>query len=300
MTFLGVFLGLIAALFQSLSYILSKNFLQRSGDFPHLLVYAHIIMGLMSAALLPVLWTDRLPPLSVYIFPSFLCALFYILGQAALFMALRRADSSHVSPLLGLKVVILALVSMLVLGASYSAAQWAAVFLCLLGAGLLNRFGGKIPFSALLFTLGACVGYSFSDIYIKVQFDIMGDVGVMRKSAFAAALCYAMCGAGAVVWAPFLRGGFSGRGLRAAFPFAIVWFTAMIFIFSCMGLIGPVYGNIVQSSRGLLSIAMGYLIAAAGMSHLEAKLPKAVFARRAAAGLIIFAAIVLFQLGARK
>lgn len=46
---------------------------------------------------------------------------------------------------------------------------------------------------------------------------------------------------------------------------------AMFFLFGCFGTIGVVYGNILQSLRGVISILVGFLIARMGFVSLEEK-----------------------------
>ncbi|HBG78125.1 MAG TPA: hypothetical protein DDW84_04645 [Phycisphaerales bacterium] len=77
-------------------------------------------------------------------------------------------------------------------------------------------------------------------------------------------------------------------------PFAFFWFIAMIFLFSCFAVIGVVFGNIIQSTRGIISIVLGYVIANFGFELLETKITKKVFIQRILAALLMTASIALF------
>jgi len=79
-----------------------------------------------------------------------------------------------------------------------------------------------------------------------------------------------------------------------AVPFAVTWFAAMLFLFGCFARIDVVYGNIVQSTRGLMSIGLGALVAAAGFERLERRVDRGVLLRRLGAALLMTGAIVLF------
>jgi hypothetical protein len=70
-------------------------------------------------------------------------------------------------------------------------------------------------------------------------------------------------------------------------------------LFACFGLIGVVHGNIVQSTRGLISIGIGYLLARAGHAHIEERVSRATMLRRVVAGVLMLLAVALFTLGAR-
>ena len=87
--------------------------------------------------------------------------------------------------------------------------------------------------------------------------------------------------------------------LRWAAPYAAVWFVAMAALYACFALCGIVLGNIVQNTRGLLSIALGWLVARAGRTDREERVSRAVLARRVAAAALLLAAVALYALGGR-
>ena len=71
----------------------------------------------------------------------------------------------------------------------------------------------------------------------------------------------------------------------------------MIALFVCFALCGLVLGNIVQSARGLVSVALGWAIARSGRTGLEENVPASVVARRTAAALLVIAAMALYAAG---
>jgi hypothetical protein len=112
------------------------------------------------------------------------------------------------------------------------------------------------------------------------------------------AITYVIVGGFAGIAVVFLRhraplAGFVRHGLL----FALVWFGAMLLLFSSFSTIGVVFGNIVQSTRGVLSIVLGWFIARAGFEHLEQRTAPGIALRRTAAALLMSAAISLFYLG---
>jgi drug/metabolite transporter (DMT)-like permease len=298
----GILLGLAAATCQSCSYIFSRMFAGRySGSTLSFLVLSHGIMGVLSAVGLVVVWPgvvwpgERMPAFATYWWPLVSATFFYLTGQVGLFLALRRTDASRVSPLLGLKLLILALISITFLGKSYSAAQWCAVGLTLLAAALLNRSGGGIPWRSLAWILFACFGYSLSDLGIKALVDRLSVLGLVRGSLVSTFMSYVICGAGALVMLCVHHRPPRRMWLHAV-PFSIAWLSAMMFLFACFGNIGVVFGNIVQSTRGVISIGLGAVIAHAGYVHLEQKVGGWVLARRVLAALLMVGAIALFSL----
>ncbi len=295
----GVLLGLGAAVCQSLSYIFSGLFVRTFRLGPHvLLVLAHVAMGAVSAAALPLVLPDRLPPVASYGRPLLGGVLFYLAGQTGLFLALRRTDASRVSPLLGLKLPILVGISVLWLGAAYSLPQWLAVGLCLAGALMLNNSGTRIGTESLAWILLACFGYCLSDLNIRALVDSLraGGLGLARASLVGGLLSYTLCGAAAVLALP-LTPWRDRRLWRYALPFAAAWLGAMLLLYACFGAVGVVLGNIVQSTRGVISVVIGLLISLAGHVHLEARASTGTWARRGLAAVLMVLSIALFSMG---
>jgi hypothetical protein len=84
---------------------------------------------------------------------------------------------------------------------------------------------------------------------------------------------------------------------KLALPFSTLWPGAIISLFLCIGLAGPVFAVILQSTRGLMSVALGALLAAKGGTHVEQKLTKKVLLQRIAAAILMIAAVTLYAIG---
>jgi hypothetical protein len=296
----GIALGLGAATCQSCSYVFSGLFVRTFRCSPHvLLVLAHLAMGTVSLVALPLVLPTHLPPVSAYAGPLVGGVVSYLVGQMGLFLALRQTDASRVSPLLGLKLPILVILSVFWLGARYSTGQWLAVGLCLVAAAILNRSGTRIAAGCVGWILLACLGYCLSDLNIRALVARLqgGGLGLGRAALVGGFLSYALCGAVAALMLPGVPWR-DRRMWRHALPFAAAWLGAMLLLFACFGAVGVVLGNIVQSTRGLISIGIGLLVSAAGHVHLEACTTPAVWCCRALAAALMVLSIVLFS-GAR-
>ena len=79
-------------------------------------------------------------------------------------------------------------------------------------------------------------------------------------------------------------------------PFAVSWLIGMFFLFSCFGVVGVVFGNILQSTRGLLSIILGVFVAYAGFEALEPKMTKKILIQRILAAVLMAGAVAMFLL----
>jgi drug/metabolite transporter (DMT)-like permease len=295
MVSLGIGCGLGAALFQSLSYLCIRLFNKRHDDnIIALLALSHILMGLVSIPLAIFLWPESMPGIRVYLWPLLGTSGFYLLGQFFLFAAIIHSEPSRVAPLLGLKVLILALISVLFLGQQFDMAKWIAVFLTTGAVLLLSNSGKRLKSRFILLGLLACVAYCLSDLCIKVLVDHFIFLGLLRGAVMATALSYIVCGiCGMGVIALNMKHSTRDTWLYAV-PFAASWFIAMIFLFSCFGLIGVVFGNILQSTRGIISIILGFVIAHIGFEALEPKPTQRTVALRMTAAVLMTVAVVLF------
>jgi len=292
----GILFGLAAAFCQSVCYILSRFFVTREGNSsPQLFVLSHVTMGGMAVVLLPFLHSSQCPRIEAYLFPMLGAALFYLAGQAALFQTLRWTEASRVSPMLGLKILFLALITAAFLGQSLSVMRWSAVVLCVLAAFVLNYSGGSIPWQAVLSMLFCCLGYSLSDLSIGELVERLREMGSFRGAAYGVCATYVVTGAVGVALLPFVkRDRLRRRAWYAALPVSISWFLAMVCLYASFKLIGVVPGNIMQSTRGILSILLGGLIAHRGMTHIESRVAAGVLWSRVGGAVLMFGAIVLY------
>ncbi len=292
----GVFFGLGAATFQSLSYLLSRAFFSRHGHSPWLLlVVSHSIMGVMALLALPLVYPVDMRWNTDVILGAAGAGGFYLIGQQALFIALRHIDASRLAPLLGAKILFLALVTVAFGGEWLSPQQWIAVVLAVGGVYILNDAGGRPPLRGLLAVGVAVVGYSLSDLSI-VRLVAGTGLDSWRGSLFGATLTYSLCG---LALAPFLLRlpeASKPDTWRSALAYAVCWFTAMILLYACFAEIGAVFGNIVQSTRGLISIFLGLLLVRMGRLDIERRVDLRVTVKRGIGAIAMTIAIALYVL----
>jgi uncharacterized membrane protein len=293
----GILLGLGSALAHSGSYIFTRMFVtRRRQGVLRLLGLGHVIMGIICAAVLAVLWGDDVPAVRTFIFPLMGWVVCYLSGQAALFTALRWTDASRISPLLALKIVVLGIITATILGGALSAGQWGGIALAVAGAFVLNYTGEQIPVRTVALVCLACVIYALADLNILRLLAALGSLGKVRASILGTCMGNAICGViGLVLLVRFGRG--TGRDLAYALPFAISWLLGMGLIFGCFACVGVVFGNILQSTRGLFSILIGAQLARLGMLHLEQRATRGVLVRRLAAAGMMTAAVAIYLLG---
>lgn len=311
----GLATGLAAALCQSLSYLATRHYVQSrlgtgaTGSSRQILVLGHVWMGLFSAILLWAAWPGNGLPISQMLEPLLSMTAFYLVGQSATTFALRYAEPSRVSPLMGFKIVVLAILASFLtqprisgqpLPPGLTPLQYIAAALAVAAALALNTSvggGGALRRRAALSILIACVAYSFADWNITrtniAIFRLAPGISALRASLLSAGLCYLLAGFVGAALLP-AWGSRKPKDWSDAIPFALLWFIAMLFLYACFSEVGPLLGNILQSTRGLISILLGSLLIYLGHLHIEPVTGKGVLARRLAAGLLMFAAVALY------
>jgi drug/metabolite transporter (DMT)-like permease len=295
---LGIICGLTAALSQCISYIFSKKYIHKDGTAFQLLIASHLIMGIFATICLGILLLENdLPPFKDYWLELLKVDGFYLLAQMSFFMAISKTEASRLAPLLGLKIIFIALFGIILLDSSLNLWQWTAVILCFCGALLSNWSGKSIPLSGGLYLLGAVVGYSLSDISIRQLInciEVQTGKGVLAV-LIAACVSYFYLGIFSLLTILLFRS-VKLKHLKPAIGFSCWWFTAMLFLFACFGFIGPLFGNIVQSGRGIIAVILGAVIAKFAWSEHEEKLPRSVLIKRISAASLITCAIIIFAL----
>ena len=297
-TLFGILLGLAAATCQSITYLQSRHFVgHAAGGRRRLLLLGHAIQGVISFAVLPWLWPKEMPALRQYLFPLLMSAGGFLVGQTFLFSTLRSVEASRVAPFLSIKIALLATLAWLVMGRTLTGWQWAAVGLAVAGAWLLNWTGGHFPARVLITILLTCAGYAVSDLYIRALIESLAPVPPLRAALVGVALSYIVCGV-AVLPVGFGIGKITWSDVWRATPYAATWLVSMVFLYACFALINVVLGNIVQSTRGLISILLAPIMARSDdWGHLEtAQSPHAIL-RRAVVAVLMTGAVALYVWG---
>lgn len=300
---LGVAAGLLAAISSAISYLISRHHVSEGGSSLRLLVLAHALMGATCLPVAWLLWPAGLPTGWAWLAPLLGSSGCYLTGQAVVFAALARADASRVAPLLGLKIAMLACIVSCLPREPLDGRQWAAVALSVVAAVSLQR-SGSMRASAVGFTLAACVAFAVSDVFIVGLIDGLQQTAAevhipMRRleAGFLAMLVtYAFCGmlAGAgLILVRRLRPT-QRRDWVAAARYAAMWLAGMAGLYTCFGIVGVVFGNILQSTRGMMSIAIGAALAHAGWHDLETRVDRRTLISRLVAAALMTIAIALY------
>ena len=299
---LGVAAGFTAALASAVSYFISRHHGNGGGSSLRLLVLSHALMGAVCIPGAWLLWPESLPPAPAWLVPMFGSATSYLCGQSLVFAALSRAETSRVAPLLGLKIAMLAAIVSMLPGEPLDLRQWIAVALSLVAAAMLQR-GGGLPPAALALTLTACVTFAVSDLFIVALIDGLqqtaaaagSPLGRVRAGVLAMAVTYVVCGLLSAIVMLASRGRPTGwHDWKFAIRYAATWLVGMAALYTCFGIVGAIFGNILQSTRGMMAIAIGAALAHRGWHDLETRVDRQTLTRRAVAAVLMTAAIALY------
>ena len=273
----GIAVGFLAAFLQSCSYLVSARYVRLSGRPAWtLLPPSYLLMAPAAAAVvaatLPL--AQGASPWRAAFAPAFWSMACCVVAAAFYTFALARPCT---------------------------AAQWVAVGLVLAATAALALSGRRLGRAGWGWLLATCAGFSLADWLIGETFAAVEPAfpSFGPRAIFSLGFIYLVSGAAAALAMPFCPRLPRAGWLRWAAPYAAVWFAAMAALYACFATCGIVLGNIVQNTRGLLSIALGWLVARAGRTDLEERVSRAVLARRVAAAALLLAAVALYALGGR-
>jgi drug/metabolite transporter (DMT)-like permease len=262
-----------------------------------LLTLAFMQMGMFSCLLLPVVWSP-FPWSFEVLWPLFGAALLGMGGQLIFFVTLKTATPSQLTPLLALKIFILAFASILFLHKEISVLQWISIFFCFAATFLLNFSGRPIPLKGFLGILVTCCCYALADVCATMLIRRLDALGADHSALLAVCLVYALSG-----MLGLILGGFMWSDLKRVSPwkfalfFSVSFFIADVCLFAAFKLVGPVFANILQSLRGIISILLAKFIAQRGMHYLEHETDSSILLRRLLAAGLFSLAIALYVLG---
>jgi drug/metabolite transporter (DMT)-like permease len=249
-----IVLPLLAAFLFTISALLLK----RSSDLGAGLWRTAFVCNCISGVLFSSLLTLGGPPVRVTLLWQPLCvALCLFAGLLTQFLALEKGDVSVAVPVLGMKVVAVALLTPLLTDDAVDARLWIAVLLCVAGIALLNRnHAGRRPHNIGITLLAAgftAASFAMFDVLVQRWGPAWG-VGRLLPIVFAinAALSLTLI--------PKFRAPLSAlprQTWKWLVPAACLLALQSILFVSTLAVYGKATtANVTYSSRGLLSVIL--------------------------------------------
>lgn len=292
---MGIFASALCALLQSLSYISSAAFLKRYNSSFSLLVFSQLAMGIVSIPVAIIFFPrglfNNIPQLSLYllIWLTVICA-----GQYFFFATQKYIEPSRLSSFLGLKIIVIAVLTMIFFAGKISLLQGAAILLATAAAVVMN--GGKatrkMTWKAVFLLAATVINYCLADLTETKLMKLSESGNIWCDGLGVCATCYMILG---FAMLPLLKKcKFSFEKLKYGSPYGVLYFGSQVALFVSFGLIGPVFANVIQSSRGIISVLLGVLLSSCKFGSLDVKGDKKLWLRRFACAIIMTAAIILY------
>lgn len=251
----------------------------------------------LQAAIFSLLWLVPVahPATGTHVAHAVISGGVFFIGQVFTFLALSRGDVSVATPVLGSKVVFVALFTVLLGTAAVTPAMWVAVALTA-GATALLGAGGQVKraalFRSLLYGFSAAAAFAFTDVlqqrwvrawgfshYVAVQFLTVAMLSFGLVPFFRESL-RALPGS---VWRWTLAGG----ALLSVQALGIAWSIVHL---------GATDTNVLYNSRGVWSVVLVWTVGH-WFGNAEREQGRGVMLRRLGGSTLLLAAIVLIAHG---
>ncbi len=288
--------AILLPLSAALLYVVGALLVKRSGDFGvgawRTAFLSNLTSALLFQLLLPLGGTFHLNLLWQ---PALLGGLF-LLGQLLNFLALQRGDVSVATPVLGLKIILVALFTTLLLKQVVPPLLWTAAGLSSLAIALLNRTGGAKHHhivSTILYAGTSAAMFALLDVLLQTWAPTWGagrllPVIMLFVAVFSVALI------------PFFHAPLKAIP-RPAWGWlmggcVVIGSQSLLFVMAIAKFHNATSANVVYSTRGLWSVVAVWVIGH-WFANRERHLGADVLRWRLAGALFMMAAIVLVLLG---
>lgn len=292
--FPGILAGVAAAFFQDCGYLFSRIYVTSKHAPSSLLIFTQVIMGAAGLLMLPFIWDNSILHDGFFFLLPLCGASFGSLGgQYFFFRAEKKVEASRLSSLIGLRVVVIAILSAIFLGDHYDFRQITGIVLAAFSALVMNWQHGKLDFNGMGSLGLALLCYALSDMSVGHLVLSLKTDSILHSSLIA------MSFVNLLLCAVMLPGFFRIRNkkeITGAVPFAGSWLIKQLFLYICYAMIGPVFGNVIMALRGPIAIILTFILLAFGVKNLEGNVSRRTWIRRIAATAIMFGAIVLYLL----
>src|SRR2546426_407581 len=281
---------LVAALAFAVGSMVYKRAYAEGATVAHTAILNNIVIGIVFLPLLaletrPIPWEKWQQPV--------LTSLVYVVGHVLNVVALRFGDVSLATPLLGAKIIFVALLGWAIFGAQLSAWMWVAAALATIGVAMMGytevRFSGRLGLTTST-ALGSAAFFAMTDTAIQAWGSGFGGWSFL-------ALQFAGLGAFSLLLLPF----FGLRSLcapRAAWKWiwagiALSGFQAILITCTIAFWKNAVGVNVVYATRGFWSIVFVWTLGPWIRNDERTTVGLRGMVLRLAGALLIFGGIVL-------
>ncbi|MBL9130226.1 MAG: DMT family transporter [Verrucomicrobiaceae bacterium] len=281
-------------LLAALLYAFGALVLKRSSDLGVGLWRTTFVANVIVAALFSFLWLLGGPPVEKeLLWQPGVIAMCLFVGQLSQFLALEKGDVSVAVPVFGLKVILVAFLTPILIGEAVGLKLWIAAFLSVLGITCLNRKDEDKPPRNLLVTFIAggtgAVAFAVFDVLVQKWGPSWGAgrllpcifwINALLSFGLIFRFSAPLSRVPGKAW-PWLLGGSALLGVQS------ITFVSTLAVFG-----KATNANIVYASRGLLSVVLVWMVGHWFMNAEQHLGPK-VMRWRLIGALLMMSAIVL-------
>jgi drug/metabolite transporter (DMT)-like permease len=280
--------------FSSILYVVAALYMKQAAGLGVGVFRITFLCNWITAVLFLVLWPlGGAIPEGWPLWEPALVALAFVAGQICTFLALDRGDVSVATPVMGAKVILVALFTTVIIGEGVSMQLWVAAGLSSLGIAFLNRPAKSSAHAPI----GRTIGYALLAATCYALFDVL----VMKWSpAWGAGrflpIMLLMAGLLSLGFIPMFRQPLQAiprPGWRPVLWGGLFMGLQALLLITTLGVFGDATAvNVIYSSRGLWSVLAVWWVGA-WFSNTERQLGWAVLRWRLAGAVLLSAAIVL-------
>ena len=290
----GLFIAAVSTVMQSAAFVFSRRFVVRFGSPVELVIYSQLWMGIMgAAAFVATIGGTSIPRSWEFAATAAVFVLAYNLVFFCFFKAMSLIEASRLSSLTGLKVIVVALLALVFFHERLTPGRHMAVLLTAIAAVGMNFSGGRIGWRGAFYLFLSLLGFATTDVTGAHLVKLMPGNSVTHEAICVMSLCYIILGVGSV--GVFARKKFSRRLFIGALPYSVLWYSAMMLLFASFGIIGVVFGTIIQAGRGVISVLFGIALARC-CGDIEPEVPPRMWVRRTVMSLVMLGAMVWYSL----
>lgn len=254
---LGIFLGFLGAVAQALNYAVTKDCQEKSRlQGLKLLVAEHLAM--FALTLFPFVFFGHYRYFGYEVFWYVVAIVApYLMAQYAINKAIALSDASIVSPLMTVKVPILALISLFLLDRGFTPIQYVAIVMIIALGWYYSSLSGRIRLRPLFFIAVGCACFCFSDLAMTALTHFVPSAS--RFEQIAAGITYEYVASGLLALPGIVYCRVKVKDVLATKWIAVLWLLSMVGIVGCFNLTGVVEGNIIQTLRSVIGVIIAYL-----------------------------------------
>jgi drug/metabolite transporter (DMT)-like permease len=282
----AVLLPLASAFLYAIGALMLKRATQFSPD-PWRVTF--VVNWLLAAMFAPFWALGGSAYQSSHLLHAAICGATFFVGQIFTFLAISRGDVSVATPVLGTKVLFVAIFTLMLTAEPLNSAIWAAAFLATVATALLgggSRHAGSRVGPSLGYGFLAAGAFALTDV-LCLKWAPLWSFGRFAPAMF---LCVALLSLALI---PFFRGSLAQLSWRWVAPGAsLLALQSSGIAYSIIVFGSATITNVLYSSRGLWSVVLVWTIGS-WFANVESEQGRGTMVRRLIASLLILAAIAL-------